>query len=131
MANFRSKVESAKALSLTILPDTAAKKTNDILDRAYKRIKVRNRYAHNPFAYSPTGQVCITRMDKAPADYDLEEVSLNEIRSATSELQKSCEEVNERIGQLQSIVPPLLVKLREAPGIRIRFAKKGAPRPKP
>lgn len=130
MSNARTKVVALKGLSVVVLPADAAKRNEDILNRAYKRIKLRNRYAHSPFAHSETGQVCLMRMDNEPADYDLEEVNLNEIRSVTEGLQNSCEEVTQRIVELEKVAPKHLEKLREAPGIRLRFAKKGASRPK-
>lgn len=130
ISNFRSKIETVKSVCLVVLSEDAAKKTTDLLDKAYSRMKTRNRYAHNPMAYSNTGQVCIMRMDKKPSDYDLEEITSSEIHQATAQLQTSCEELNQRIGDLEKVVPPLLKTLRAAPGPRIRFAKKGDSRPK-
>lgn len=128
MTNFRTKVETVKAVAETALPASKAQKVADVLDRAYRRMKVRNRYVHNPIAHFSTGEICMLKMTEKPRSHDLEQISAKDIDQATAELDKASDEIHALTARLRPDMPALLQEHRQKPGVSLLYAKKGAPR---
>ena len=100
-----------------------------LISRIGRAATQRNKYVHDVWGVAQTinNEVFQYRLSRCDGERDAEEVSVNDLISATAIIQDICNDLNSFRDKIAPTIASSHEKLRSRPGISLQFAKKGHP----
>lgn len=102
---------------------------DDIIRRIGRCATQRNKYVHDTWCVAQTqnNEVLQMRLSAPKSQRNWEEITVKDIDNTTGHIQTLCEELDAFRSKISPSLPSSLQRLREQPGIALRYAKKGHP----